>query len=171
MTGGLVQQIDLLARKLFPFALSTLLIVAGVVPLPIPGYAQVVPAFGIMAVYYWAIHRPDLLPAIAVFALGLLDDVLTGAPIGVNALVFLLVYGVMRNQRRPFLGKPFPVMWFGFFIVAPAAALVHWLLVSALFGRLVSARMAIVELLLTVALYPWLTWIFATGQRAFLRAR
>ncbi len=169
MMTGLAHQLDLAARRLFPFALSVLLVVVSVVPLPVPGYGLVVPAFGLMAVYYWAIHRPDLLPAPAVFLLGLLDDILTGAPTGLNALLFLAVYGIMRNQRRPFLGKPFAVMWFGFIVVAPAAIFAEWLLTSALAGRLAPPHAAFVQLLLTLALYPWLTWLFAAGQRAFLR--
>lgn len=171
MTGGLVQQIDLAARRLFPFALSVLLVVLSVVPLPVPGYGLVVPAFGLMAVYYWAIHRPDLLPAVAVFTLGLLEDILSGAPMGVNTLVFLLVYGVMRNQRRPFLGKPFPVMWFGFLLVAPSAEFVQWLASSVLVGRLIPPQAILVQTALTIALYPWLTWLLAAAQRSFLRTR
>ena len=169
MTSGLFQQIDRGARHLFPFALSVMLVILGVVPLPIPGYGLMAPAFGVMAVYYWAIHRPDLMPAIAVFALGLLQDILTGGPLGVNALVLLLVFGVMRNQRRPFLGKPFPVMWFGFLIVAPCALAVQWLVASVALDRLIPPASAGVELLFTLALYPCVTWLFVTGQRAFLR--
>lgn len=169
MKGVLVHQLDLAARKLFPFALSICLVVLGVVPLPIPGYGLVTPAFGLMAVYYWAIHRPDLLPAVAVFVLGLLEDILSGAPTGLNTLVLLLVYAAMRNQRRPFLGKPFAVMWFGFFVVAPAAIFAHWFFASLLAGRLIPPDTAVVRLLFTLALYPWLTWLFAAGQRAFLR--
>ncbi|MFI5024523.1 MAG: rod shape-determining protein MreD [Alphaproteobacteria bacterium] len=169
MIAGLALQLDRAARRLFPFALSVLLVVLSVVPLPVPGYGLVVPSFALMAVYYWAIHRPDLLPAAAVFILGLLEDILTGSPTGLNTLVLLLVYGVMRNQRRPFLGKPFAVMWFGFFVVAPAASFGHWLFASALAGRLVPAHTAFIQCLLTLALYPWMTWLFAAGQRAFLR--
>jgi rod shape-determining protein MreD len=167
---GFVHQLDLAARRLFPFAFSVLLVILSVVPVPIPGYGLVVPALGLMCVYYWAIHRPDLLPAVAVFVLGLLQDILSGAPTGVNALVLLLVYAVMRNQRRPFLGKPFPVMWVGFLFVAPCAIFVEWLVTCAAFGRLVPPNTAFVQLLLTVALYPWLTWLLAAGQRAFLRS-
>lgn len=169
MRTELAHQLDLAARKLFPFAFSVLLVVLSVVPLPLPAYGLVAPAFGLMAVYYWAIHRPDLLPAAAVFVLGLLEDILSGAPTGLNTLVLLLVYAVMRNQRRPFLGKPFAVMWFGFFVVAPAAIFAEWLFASVLAGRLIPADTALVRLLLTLALYPWLAWFFATGQRAFLR--
>ena len=34
-------------------------------PLHIPGYAALTPAFTLMAVYHWTIYRPDLLPALA----------------------------------------------------------------------------------------------------------
>lgn len=169
MGNSLAQQLDHAARRLFPFVLSVFLIILSVIPLPIPGYGLVTPAFVLMAVYYWAIHRPDRLPAIAVFLLGLLQDILTGAPTGVDALVLLLVYAVMRNQRRHFLGKPFIVMWFGFLIVAPCAILLQWLVASAAIGRLIPPVNAVVQLLLTLALYPCLTWLFASGQRAFLR--
>jgi len=166
---ALAFQLDRWARRLFPFALSAFLVVLSVVPLPIPSWGLVVPSFGLIAVFYWAIHRPDLLPAPAVFALGLIEDILSGAPTGLNTLVFLLVYGAMRNQRRPFLGKPFAVMWFGFLVVAPAAIFAEWLLASALAGRFIPAETAFVQLLLTLALYPCLSWLFASGQRAFLR--
>lgn len=169
MSEGFVQQLNLFARRLFPFALSVLLVVLSVVPVPIPGYALVAPALSLMAVYYWAIHAPHLMPPAAVFALGLLQDILSGAPMGVNVLVLLLVYAVMRNQRRPFLGQPFSVMWFGFVVVAPVATFAQWLVASAAIGKLIPAHATTVALLLTLALYPWVTWLFAAGQRAFLR--
>ncbi len=171
MTESFAQQLDLFARRLFPFSLSVLLVVLSVVPVPIPGYALVAPAFSLMAVYYWAIHGPDLMPPVAVFVIGLLQDILTGAPTGVSAFVLLLVYAAMRNQRRPFLGKPFLVMWFGFVVVAPAATFVEWLVASAAIGKLIPSHPTVVALLLTLALYPWVTWLFAAGQRAFLRQR
>jgi rod shape-determining protein MreD len=169
MTGGLSHQLDLAARRLFPFALSVLMVVMSVVPLPVPGDGLVMPPLGLMAVYYWAIHRPDLLPAVAVFILGLLEDILSGAPTGANTLMFLLVYGIMRSQRKPFLGKPFVVMWFGFVVVAPCAVFFNWMLSSALAGQAIPPLAAIVQVLLTIALYPWVTWLFAAAQRAFLR--
>ena len=169
MTGAYSQQFDLVARYLFPFALSVLLVVLSVIPLPVPDYELVVPTFGVMAVYYWAIHRPDLLPAYSVFLLGLLQDILSGAPTGVNTLIFLAVYGIMRHQRKPFLGKPFFVMWVGFVVVAPCAIFFHWLLCSILAGRPIPPLSAFVQVMLSIAIYPWLTWLLAAAQRAFLR--
>jgi len=169
MTDAYSQQLDLAAKRLFPFALSVLLVVLSVVPLPMPDSGLVAPALGLMAVYYWAIHRPDLLPAYAIFLLGLLQDILSGTPMGVNTLMFLAVYGIMRLQRKPFLGKPFMVMWVGFVVVAPCAIFFHWLLCSILVGRAIPPLSAFVQVLLTIVLYPWLTWLLAAAQRAFLR--
>jgi rod shape-determining protein MreD len=171
MIGEFTHQLDRSARRLFPFALTVLLVTLSVLPLPIPGYGLVVPSFGLMSVYYWAIHRPDLMPAPAVFGIGLFEDILTGAPTGLEALTLLLVYGVMRQQRRPFLAKPFPVMWFGFIVVAPCAMLGRWLLASMLEGQIVPLEAPMVQLLLTIAIYPWLAWLLAAAQRAFLRTR
>jgi rod shape-determining protein MreD len=171
MTGGFAHQLDSVARRLFPFALSVLMVVLSVVPLPIPGNGLVMPPLGLMAVYYWAIHRPDLVPAIAVFVLGLLEDILSGAPTGVNTVMFLLVYGIMRSQRKPFLGKPFVVMWFGFVVVAPCANLFDWIMSSAVAGKAIPPLAAVVQVLLAITLYPSVTWLFAAAQRAFLRQK
>ena len=72
----------------------------------------------LMAVYHWAIFRPRLLPAYAVFLAGLLQDILSGAPLGVNALVFLVAYGVVLSQKKFFTGKSFLILWLGFALVA-----------------------------------------------------
>ncbi len=50
MIAVLALQLDRAARRLFPFALSVLLVVLSVVPLPVPGYGLVVPSFALMAV-------------------------------------------------------------------------------------------------------------------------
>jgi rod shape-determining protein MreD len=87
-----LQRLDRLARNCWPFVLSLLLVVASVLPLQLPDFGRVAPNLAVMATFYWAIYRPDLFPAPAAFALGLWLDLLTGTPIGINALVLLLVH-------------------------------------------------------------------------------
>ena len=113
---------DLLARQLTPSMLTLILVVIGVVPLRILEFSTVMPLLPLMAVYHWAVFRPRLLPAYAVFLIGILQDILTGAPIGVNALVFLLVYGAVLSQKRFFTGKSFLILWLGFSLIAAAAS-------------------------------------------------
>ena len=107
-------RLDLLARRLTPFALTLILVMISLVPLPVPGYARVAPLLPLIGIYHWTIFRPELMPAYAVFVIGLLQDALAGMPIGVNAMAFLVVYGVVLSQRRFFVGKSFVILWLGF---------------------------------------------------------
>jgi rod shape-determining protein MreD len=164
------QRMDQLARKLTPFALTLLLVILGQVPWHLPGLAEVAPLLPLMAVYHWTIQRPDLLPAHAVFVIGLLTDLLSGGPIGVNTLVLLTVYGVIYSQRRFFIGKTFLITWLGFVFVSAAASVQAWLLVSALHVTLIRADAPVFQYLLTAALYPVPAWLFLRWQQVFLRA-
>jgi rod shape-determining protein MreD len=53
-------------NTLIPFTSTLVFVLLSVVPLQIPGFAVVTPAFALMAVYHWTIYRPDLLPPVAV---------------------------------------------------------------------------------------------------------
>lgn len=165
MKGSFWQRLDNVARRLVPLGLTLLLILFSVVPLHIPGYSTIVPMLALASVYYWAIHRPRLLPPVAVFAVGLAQDFLSGTPLGLHAVVLLLTYGAIVSQRRAFLGKSFLVVWWGFLIVAFTAVLVSWILVSILSGTLIETRAGVFQFLLTFALYPAMTALFARVQR------
>ena len=127
------------------------------------------PNVGLIAAYYWGIYRPDLFPATAAFAVGLWQDVLTGTPLGMNALVLLAIHWFILSQRRFFQGKSFAVVWWAFALVATATAALLWLIAMAYHARLLDATPAAFQGALTVALYPFLTWVFARTQHAVLR--
>src|SRR3546814_12062803 len=78
MKATIWNKLDLTARRLTPFLSTVVLVIVGLMPMHIPGYSAVSPSLTLIAVYYWALHRPDLMPAVAVFAVGLLQDVLAG---------------------------------------------------------------------------------------------
>ena len=163
------QRLDQLARKLTPFGLTLLLVIVSQIPWHLPGLARVAPLLPLMAVYHWAIHRPELLPAHAVFVIGLLVDLLAGGLVGVNTLVLLSVYGIIYSQRRFFIGKTFQITWLGFALVAAAAAVQTWLLVSAFNLTLMRPDALIFQYLLTALLYPLPAWLFLRWQQVFLR--
>lgn len=163
------QRLDQVARKLTPGALTLLLVIVGQIPWHLPGLARVAPLLPLTAIYHWTIHRPDLLPAHAVFCFGLLVDLLSGGPVGVNTLVFLSVYGVIYSQRRFFIGKTFHITWLGFTLVAAAAALQAWVLVCLYHLTLIRPDALLFQYFVTVALYPIPAWLFLRWQQVFLR--
>src|SRR4051794_13019747 len=86
--------------RLLPAATMILAAVIAVIPLRVPGYAALTPAFTLMAAYHWTIYRPDLLPPSVLFGVGLAEDLLTGGPVGVTAMLLLLTRASVLNYRR-----------------------------------------------------------------------
>ena len=169
MTGGLWQKLDLLARSAAPAAVTLLMVLLGVTPLYVPFYGPVAPMLPLMAVFYWAVHRPDLMPFSAVFAAGVLQDVVTGAPFGLHAFILLACHWLVFTQRRFLVDRSFPVMWWGFMMVASLAVLLEWLTFSVFHTVFMPAEPLLFRALLTVALYPLVSWAFIQVHRGFLR--
>src|ERR1044071_5456512 len=97
-------------------------------PLHIPGYAALTPAFALMAVYHWSVYRPDLLPPSGLFAIGFAQELVTRAAVPASALVLLLARAGVLRYRHHFVGRPFPFTWAGFAVLAAAATLGLWAL-------------------------------------------
>lgn len=158
-----------LPNRLVPFTTTLLFALISVVPLHIPGFAVVTPAFTLMAVYHWSIYRPELLPPIAVFALGLLVDLLNGTPyVATSALSLLLARTALLSQRRFLVNRPFHVLWSGFLLVATAVTTFEWALVSLLHGGALGVEPFIFEAMLTAACFPVGSYLLARTQRSLM---
>ncbi|MBL6932848.1 MAG: rod shape-determining protein MreD [Rhodospirillales bacterium] len=161
-------RLDTTARRLTPFGLTVLLVLINVLPLQMPGFARVMPLLPLMSIYLWAVHHPNLMPAYAVFLIGLLQDTLTGTPLGVNVMAYLIVYGTVVWQRRFLVGKSFAVIWVGFSLVGAGAMVITWLLISSYHSVLASPDAMAFQYLLSLGVFPLLSWLFMRWQQAFL---
>ena len=155
-------------RNLVPVTMTFLFVLVGQLPLPLPFLSEVAPAFALVSIYYWAVFRPDLMPYAAVFGLGIIQDAVAGAPFGLYPLVYLLVQSLVLNQRRFVVGKPFWVFWCAFAMVAPIAVFVAWIMASLLRGVLLSPGTALIELVMTIILFPAIAWVLLHAQRNFI---
>lgn len=169
MTDTLLQRIDKIARNLTPLLISLLLVMFSVIPIHIPYYGPIAANIGVMAVFYWVVYRPDLVPPSAAFLIGLWQDMMVGTPLGLNALVLVVVQMALAAQRRFFQGKSFLVVWWAFAMIAFLAAMLGWIFMMALYTVWLTPTPAVFQLLLTIALYPFVTWILARTQHAVLR--
>ena len=163
------QNFDLAARKLTPFLLSLVLVIMNLVPLHLPGYAPISPTFALMAIYYWALHRPSLLPSGAVFIIGLLQDLMSGEPVGQNAGIFVIVYIIAVSQARFFYGKSFFVVWWGFMIVSFGVTCLKWLIAALFASQFLQPEPAAYECAMNVAAYPIFGWLFVQVHRTLRR--
>jgi hypothetical protein len=62
------------------------------------------PLLALMPVYFWCLVRPDLMPPWVAFAIGILEDLLSGGPPGVWAAAFVASYALVDRQRESFAG-------------------------------------------------------------------
>jgi rod shape-determining protein MreD len=162
-------QLDTVARQITPFGLTMVFTLLSVLALRVPALGVAGPVWTIMGLFYWALYRPDLMPAVAVFFVGLMLDALSGTPLGVNALVFLMVQRLVVTQRRYFYGKPFAIVWLGFGLVAAGAFAASWLLTSLWHGTIIDQRVLVLRYILTVALFPFVFRALFEWQRLFLK--
>lgn len=162
-------RLDLAARSLVPFVVTVIAVLLTLAPVPIPGYGPVAPSLTLIVVYYWAIYRPDLLSLWVVLGIGLFQDLLTGPLIGMNALILILTYRIVTTQRRAFLGRSFPRVWWIFLLLALGAGIAEWIAQSAFNWRLVSTQPILYQVGMTVAMFPILAWVLIRMQRMFLR--
>lgn len=169
MNPSLVNQLDGFARQLVPFGVTLFLVMFETIQLPLPGSAAVAPGFSLVAIYYWTVYRPDLMPPVAVFVIGMLLDVVSGALFGVNALVMLAIYGAVLTQRRLLVGKSFNIVWFGFLFALVLTAGLDWLVHAIINGAFLDPTRLFARLGMTALLYPILAWCLGRLQRAFVR--
>ena len=152
--GDWTQWADRTLRGAIPVTVTVVLVFAGSLPWRLPAFVEVTPAFAPMAVFYWTIYRPERFPYAATFGIGVLQDLLSGTPLGMTALVLLTVQGVVASQRTFFRGKPFLVIWWGFSLTMPAVGLLSWIIGSACFGAIVPPLPIVVQVILTLLIFP-----------------
>lgn len=165
MTPLFVQDAGRSVLAIIPLFATVVLVFLGAVPTQLPEFGSVTPVLSLAAIYFFAIYRPTILPAPAVFGIGLFQDALLGLPFGLSALILLGVYGVIVSQRNAFRGRPFLIAWAGFAVVMPVAMAVTWAIVSLFAGTVVPPLAAIFQALITVAVYPLVNVLLAALAR------
>ena len=163
-------RVDNGAARLLPILTTILAALVTILPLRAPGYAALTPAFTLMAVYHWTIYRPDLLPAVALFAIGLAEDLLTGGPVGFGALMLLLARAAVLRFRRHFINRTFPFVWWGFTLLAAGAMLALWTLHCVLQLNFFDFRTTMFRAVLTIAIFPVASFALGRTQRALMGA-
>ncbi len=141
-------------RSSVPLGCTLFLGLLATLPVRMPHDLPVVPDLSLMAVFYWTIYRPDLMPISFLFIVGLIEDCVTGGALGVTSLILVGTHGILLGQRRVFLGKPFALTWWGFALVACGAAILRYLIASWQAGTLVAITQAVMQCVSTLVLFP-----------------
>ena len=160
------RRLDATARACFPAFVTTFLMLLTLAPFGFADQSQLLPAITLNCVWFWSLYRPTQMPAIAVFATGLLLDLLGYLPLGVGVLTLLATHGLAVKLRRILLKRgDFLLIWLVFAAVASGGAVLMLALTCALSLRLLSPTPAVFQAALTVALYPAIAILFVRAHR------
>lgn len=146
-------------QRITPFLISAVMIFISYIPLNFYASGIMRPELGLICVFFWVLRRPDLFNMFSVFFLGLIDDILSSAPLGSNIIVYLTVYQLVMSMYSFFYNKPFIVSWYGFAFCFTSAELIRWLLVSVYYSRFLPISGVLFLCLFTIAGYPVVSWI------------
>ena len=167
MSRAALLTLERMGRLSLPVTTTFLASLFGVVSLPMSGYVSVAPGLTLMAIYCWSVWRPTGLPYVAVFLIGMLEDLLRGLPLGLTPLLLLILQAVIRAQHRHIQGRTFDVFWLGFVLAAALHGILQWLAAVALSGGYVGPEPGLFQLMFSVAIFPILAWLLLRAGRAF----
>lgn len=152
-------------RLAVPQILLVLLLLLSFVSLPLPYLGAARPCLVLIAVYYWSIYRPTLVPPVLCFAMGIVMDVLSGGPMGLNALILVAVQWIVRGQRRFLMGQSYPTIWAVFAVILVFSALAQW----GLYGLAHMQWPVLVpvagSVILSLLMFPFITLLFVIIHR------
>lgn len=116
-------------------------------------------------IYFWQSLRPDAFNSLSTFLLGILADVLSGAPLGVNIMSFLMLYMLSYGLSIRFNIKKFSYAWLLFTLAILPTLASKAILISVFYRTLIPLNFLLFEFLLTAALYPLFARIYILIER------
>lgn len=164
---GLLRRLDALARAAFPAVGTALLMVLVSTPVGLP---SALPAVTLACVFFWSVFRPGAMGPPLCFALGLLQDLLGFAPLGIGVLTLLLTHGLVLRLRRFLARQSLWVVWLVYAGVAAAAAALGFVLQAVLAWRLPALAPALVQFALSAGFYPAIAALLTGLHKAMRRA-
>jgi rod shape-determining protein MreD len=139
--------------SVLPFSLGVLGVVMANVPVSFLGGLLPPPLLSLMPIYFWCLVRPDLMPVPAALALGALEDLLSGGPMGVWALSYVIAYALVDRERDAFAGLSGIGAIMGFGTAVLLAAATEYAITALTVGHFPPIASVILQVGSTVVLY------------------
>lgn len=126
------------------------------------------PTVGAICVYYWTLKRGYMFGCVSAFWVGLLMDVYSSSPLGLNILFMMLLVLITNWLTRYFQSASFNVCWALFAAVELGQILLKWVILTAYFGHLLSLSEVMISYFSTLMFYPLIVSFNVWVQNKFL---
>lgn len=123
--------------------------------------AEWMPEWMLISIFFCGLFRRSALPPWLIFLTGLVQDALTGLPLGVTPLVYLTFLTATSFGRKRLIHRAFPAIWAGFCLMSFGAMLLRWLALSMYHASMLPVGTGLSQWGMSICLYPLMHAIFS----------
>lgn len=143
-----------IAVKATPALVTLLVTFLTYIPSHVLGSGEATPAFTLVCIFYWCVYSPQALPYTFLFLLGVLEDALSGTPLGISSFIHLGVAYLVQSQRRLMGRAMFATVWMSGAVLLLIALLSQWLMMCVYTGKAYGMSAALLRWAVTALTYP-----------------
>ena len=158
-----------LFQRMLPLLSSVFFLLLKYLPVNMVVFGNVRPDFGLVCIYFWVIHRPDLFSLFSIVFLGGVDLVLSSSFAGSTLFSYLIMYVLLYNTQKFFNAKPFVVVWYGYMALSLATLVFKWLVASVYYRQFLPFSVLIFGYLIGASLYPLISMVLAFLQNKLIQ--
>ena len=127
--------------------------------------------FPFILIYYWSLKRSGSLGYGLIFLSGLFNDVVTGLPIGISSLAYLLICGFSAYLRNITLRPSVVKDWFFFGFTILVVNTLFYLIISLIYNVNLEYYSILVNILFTFLFYIIFSGLFDYYQKIIFGAK
>ncbi|MBR9825868.1 MAG: rod shape-determining protein MreD [Alphaproteobacteria bacterium] len=127
---------------------------------------DIMPSLPLMVIFLWSGLRPYFMPPFAVFLIGLTQDLLTGAPMGVWALSYLVSIAVFRFRGEEGMPRDLPPIVIRFTGTLLLAHTIAYVAGSLIPGNPANLQPLIIEAVASILMFPLVAFLVVRNRRS-----
>jgi rod shape-determining protein MreD len=148
------KNLELVFWALVPASITLLLLIFCIIPKHLWGISYIMPLLPLIPVFYWGRAHTSEIPYWFAFIIGISSDALSGTPLGLSALLYLLFLFILHAQGKYLHKEGFIIIWGYFIILLATTSMLGWVFMSFTGNQFHAALPAFLQWLLTSACYP-----------------
>lgn len=150
------KRLELLFLGSLPALVTVLLTVVYLSTKHITGLNVFMPLLPIIPMFYWSMMQARDMPYWFVFCIGLVIDAVTGLPMGLSSLLFILFLLMVHAQRKYFHKEAFVIKWGYFALLLAVCNLAGWMLLTFFMPQSRPVLAVFLQWVFTLCIYPLL---------------
>ncbi len=159
------RRLDIASRYAWPGSVLVLGLLLVAVPLGLPGLAVLRTAYVMGSVFFWSLYRPVSVPAPFVALVGLLVDLLGLSPLGMWAVLLLILQASVLAARRRLITQSFLLTWAAYAGLVAVISGLAWVMQSVLELHALPLLPLLVQVVVAWLVYPALAGLFIGAHR------